>query len=61
MGGATLLLPNNGTGNFSNGVTLGTNVTVNNPTGGEDALKVEQSTAVRMLKYGNWSRAYGVD
>ncbi len=33
----------------------------NNPTGGEDAFKVEQSTAVRMLKYGNWSRAYGVD
>ncbi|MEZ5776259.1 MAG: Flp pilus assembly protein CpaB [Hyphomicrobiaceae bacterium] len=30
------------------------------PEGGEGAFRAEQSTSVKMLKYGAWSRAYGV-
>jgi pilus assembly protein CpaB len=30
------------------------------PEGGESAFKVEQSNAVKVLRYGSWSRAYGV-
>lgn len=31
------------------------------PEGGEGAFKVEQSSTVRVLRYGSWSRASGVD
>ncbi len=30
------------------------------PEGGESAFQVEQSNAVKVLRYGSWSRAYGV-